>query len=166
MQTKTKSNRNLDLPANIFTQLSPVFTVRCIRTPSKSTLQPPPNPHTDIMIKALSPLRTQTITPTHIYLKIHLEIKGDHQTQLIDLPSIINSALRSLYGVVGAATISYQLESVHTESDVTVLRVPLSHYRRLWAALTLVSHVEKKQARFTVLTATPFWFALFDDGIF
>lgn len=108
----------------------------------------------------------RTISPTQMYLKIQLEISSGTAWKLSDvLPDAIDAALLSFYGVVGAATVPYEILPTAPQPDVTVLTVPTKHYRRLWAALTMLTSVRKAPARCTVLKATPFWFALFDETL-
>lgn len=107
----------------------------------------------------------RTISPTQMYLKIQLEISSGAACKVADvLPDAIDAALLSLYGVVGAATVPYEILLATPQPDIAVLTVPTKHYRRLWAALTMLTSVRKVPARCIVLKASPFWFALFDEA--
>lgn len=102
-----------------------------------------------------------TILPSIIYLKLQLEGAITELT----MSEVIDSATQSLYGIVGSAMLHYEVIP-QAEHNQALLKVPIGHHERLWAALTMLSSVSNRPARITVLKATPFWFALFDDHPF
>eukprot|EP00177_Eucheuma_denticulatum_P004265 GFKZ01007739.1.p1 GENE.GFKZ01007739.1~~GFKZ01007739.1.p1 ORF type:complete len:121 (+),score=13.05 GFKZ01007739.1:168-530(+) len=109
--------------------------------------------------------RTLTISPANIYLKLSLESKALGELNPARLLSVIDAATRSLYGVIGAASLEYHVETTQPEPNTAILRVPATQYRRLWAAITTVTKIEKKPARLIVVCATPFWMALFEEDL-
>lgn len=100
----------------------------------------------------------RTTLPSYMHLKIQFEGAISGRT----LCNVIDNATQSLYGIVGGAMLYYEMLP-HPGPDQALLQVPIKHHRRLWAALTMLSSVGKKPVRITVLKATPFSSALFDD---
>lgn len=73
-------------------------------------------------------------------------------------------ALIEMYGVVGSATLVYEFcDFASLDEGLHVLRVPVKHYQKVWAAITMIPKVDGFAARLVVEKATPFLFALFED---
>lgn len=67
-----------------------------------------------------------------------------------------------MYGIVGSQTLLFEQVASHCPDGVAILRTPVDHYRKIWAALTMFTHLDNQPVRYTVTKATPFAFALTD----
>lgn len=113
---------------------------------------------------------TSTV-PITMYLKLRFEslaenvgMSGCRFDMSKALPSAVESALLPLYGVVGASAISYELVSMTGLPGEVILSVPTKHYRRLWAALTMLTSVQKKPTRCIIVKAAPSLVELSEEG--
>ena len=92
-------------------------------------------------------MKSCCLQPPHYYLSL----RTTPPSSPTHVEAAIVSSLRSLYGVVGAPSLSV-LRSNH---DQVILCVPTSQYRRVWAAITLVSRVDSTPASILVQAASP-----------
>lgn len=111
------------------------------------------------------------LATTTMYLRLRLEtatgrlVASDGDLDVLKaFSSAADSALLSLYGVVGSSTITYELITPEMHPGEIIVSVPTKQHRRFWAALTMLTSVQKKPARCVILKATPDWEALFDDA--
>lgn len=101
-----------------------------------------------------------------MYLNVSAETFNSRTSPLSKqaISEAIAASLTSLYGVVGGATLLYEEIQRDNTAGNTILRIPIEHCSRVWAAITLIHSVGENPARFTVESATPFLFALERSG--
>ncbi|XP_056130527.1 ribonuclease P protein subunit p14 [Lampris incognitus] len=94
------------------------------------------------------------------YLKVSLVLENDGTTlSAVELKQLIISALRSLYGEVGAA-FPFDLLKYEEETLTAVLRVYSRGLVKLWSSLTLLGSCRNQSCAFRVLQVSPFLLAL------
>lgn len=103
---------------------------------------------------------TTVVHPTHMYLKITAHDSKNEPLSYDHISSAIAEALRSLFGIVGGSSLQYEFVDKRRDDGVAILRVPVEHHQRVWAALTVLPSFRGTAVCLTVTHATPYLFAL------
>ena len=115
-----------------------------------------------------APLRNAVRTgqPSHGYLRVRIDFQPPVAVDAYVVKSVVNAALRKLYGSTGEHTISVEVlhcgESERAgqvptrSSHRATLRTRYADLYRLWAALTLLAVFDAKPCRVVVQHAAAF----------
>ncbi|KAG7278229.1 hypothetical protein CRUP_012725 [Coryphaenoides rupestris] len=94
------------------------------------------------------------------YLKVSLVVEGlQPQATATQLKHLVCTALRSLYGEVGAA-FPFDLLTFEEDTLTAVLRVHSRGLLRVWSSLTLLGTFQQQRCAFRVLQVSPYLLAL------
>ncbi|KAK4534003.1 hypothetical protein CDCA_CDCA01G0028 [Cyanidium caldarium] len=115
-----------------------------------------------------APLKNAVCTaqPSHGYLRVRIDFQPPVAVDAYVIKSVVNAALRKLYGSTGEHTISVEVlhcgESERAgqvptrSSHQATLRTRYADLYRLWAALTLLAVFDAKPCRVVVQHAAAF----------
>lgn len=99
-------------------------------------------------------MKSKTLSPPNYYISLRSE--PSHAPAAIQVA--IQTSLLSVYGVVGSASLHFE----NIGKTNIILRVPSEQYRRIWAAIALVTNVQGRPTSIRVVGVTPFLFAIPD----
>lgn len=110
-------------------------------------------------------MKTHTIIPSATYLRLCGTLDPSSAPSAIfasrdTLRCVIDAALETAHGTLGAASVAYDVLHVDTAASSAIVRVPVAAKADLWAAVTLITAFRGAPARITVTHASSLLLAL------